>query len=121
MRLVFFSGLTYAEIPGFRPLLLDLHVPDDTTVGAGAAGIPVVVWIHGGGFTSGVRWYLPPTLEPDAVFAALTGKRGGPRSAPTSRPPSASCAVGPGSTGSMPAGWPPGANRLAATWHSWPG
>lgn len=52
MRLVFFSGLTYAEIPGFRPLLLDLHVPDDTTVGAGAAGIPVVVWIHGGGFTS---------------------------------------------------------------------
>ncbi len=73
MRLVFYSGLTYAEIPGFRPLLLDLHVPDDTAVGAGAAGSPVVVWIHGGGFTSGDRRYLPPTLEPDAVFAALTG------------------------------------------------
>jgi len=59
------SGLTYAEVPGFRPLLLDLHLPDD------AAEVPVVVWIHGGGFTSGDRRYLPPTLEPGSVFAAL--------------------------------------------------
>jgi acetyl esterase/lipase len=66
MRFVIYSGLTYAEIPGFRPLLLDLHVPDDAT------GVPVVVWIHGGGFTSGDRRYLPPTLEPDSVFTALT-------------------------------------------------
>ncbi len=67
MRFVIHSGLTYAEISGFRPLLLDLHVPDD------AAGVPVVVWIHGGGFTSGDRRHLPPTLEPGSVFAALTG------------------------------------------------
>ncbi len=66
MRFVIYSGLTYAEIPGFRPLLLDLHVPDN------AAGAPVVVWIHGGGFTSGDRRHLPPTLEPDSVFTALT-------------------------------------------------
>ena len=29
MRVVIYSGLTYAEMPGYRPLLLDLHVPDD--------------------------------------------------------------------------------------------
>jgi hypothetical protein len=41
MRFVIYEGLTCAEIPGFRPLLLDLHVPDD------AAGVPVVAWIPG--------------------------------------------------------------------------
>jgi acetyl esterase/lipase len=66
MRFVIYSGLTYAEMPGYRPLLLDLHVPDD------AADVPVVIWIHGGGFTSGDRRYLPPTMEPGSVFAALT-------------------------------------------------
>jgi acetyl esterase/lipase len=65
MRFVIHSGLTYAEIPGFRPLLLDLHLPD------ASSDVPVVVWIHGGGFTSGDRRYLPPTLAPDSVFAAL--------------------------------------------------
>jgi acetyl esterase/lipase len=67
MRLVIYSGLTYAEMPGYRPLLLDLHVPDD------AAAAPVVVWIHGGGFVSGDRRYLPATMAPDSVFTALTG------------------------------------------------
>jgi len=67
MRLVIYSGLTYAEVPGYRPLLLDLHVPDD------AAAAPVVVWIHGGGFVSGDRRYLPATMAPDSIFAALTG------------------------------------------------
>ena len=64
-----YAGLTYAEIPGFRPLLLDLHVPDDVT---GTAGVPVVVWIHGGGFAFGDRRFLPPTVEPNSVFRALT-------------------------------------------------
>jgi acetyl esterase/lipase len=69
MHLVIYVGLTYAEIPGFRPLLLDLHVPDDAVDRAGA---PVVVWVHGGGFASGGRRYLPQTLEPNSVFSALT-------------------------------------------------
>jgi acetyl esterase/lipase len=68
MRFVIFSGLTFAEIPGYRPLLLDLHVPDGARQPA-----PVVIWIHGGGYSSGDRRYLPPTLEPGSVFAALTG------------------------------------------------
>lgn len=69
MHFVIYAGLTYAEIPGFRPLLLDLHVPDDAVDRAGA---PVVVWIHGGGFAYGDRRYLPQTLEPNSVFSALT-------------------------------------------------
>jgi len=69
MRLVIYSGLIYAEMPGYRPLLLDLHVPDDAD---DAVGVPVVVWIHGGGFTSGDRRYLPLTMEPGSVFAAVT-------------------------------------------------
>jgi acetyl esterase/lipase len=62
------EGLTYAELQGFRPLLLDLHVP-----AAAAAGspVPVVVWLHGGAFWSGDRRYLPSNLAPNAVFDSL--------------------------------------------------
>jgi acetyl esterase/lipase len=60
------DGLTYAEWPGYRPLLMDVHVPP------GVDGVPVVVWIHGGAFLSGDRRYLPPTVRPGAVFEALT-------------------------------------------------
>ncbi|WP_194895083.1 alpha/beta hydrolase [Catenulispora pinisilvae] len=62
------EGLTYAEIQGFRPLLLDLHVP-------AAAGpenpVPLVVWMHGGAFWAGDRRYLPSNLAPNAVFDTL--------------------------------------------------
>jgi acetyl esterase/lipase len=59
------SGITYADVPGFRPLLLDLHVPDDVV------DPPVVVWIHGGAFVSGDRRYLPGTFRPGIVWDAL--------------------------------------------------
>ena len=44
-----YLGFEYARIDGYRPLRLDLHVPD-------APGpLPVVVYIHGGGFMMGSR------------------------------------------------------------------
>lgn len=62
------EGLTYAEIQGFRPLLLDLHVP---ATASAHSPVPVVVWMHGGAFWSGDRRYLPSDLAPNAVFDAL--------------------------------------------------
>ena len=60
-------GVTYAAPAGYRPLQLDLWVPES------AAPPPLVVWIHGGGWMTGDRRHLPETLRPDAVFDALLG------------------------------------------------
>ena len=45
-----FYDVTYAAVPGFRPLTLDLHIPSQ-----GSAPFPVLVWVHGGGWFSGHR------------------------------------------------------------------
>jgi acetyl esterase/lipase len=60
-----YVGATYAAPGGYRPLLLDLWVPEATTTP------PLVVWIHGGGWMMGDRRYLPETLRPNQVFDAL--------------------------------------------------
>jgi acetyl esterase/lipase len=59
------SGLTYAVAVGYRPLQLDLWVPDTPSPA------PLVVYVHGGGFMFGDRRYLPETLRPDQLFEAL--------------------------------------------------
>ena len=60
-----YVGLTYAATAGYRPLQLDLWVPDS------AQPPPLVVWIHGGGWMIGDRRFLPETLRPDQLFDAL--------------------------------------------------
>jgi acetyl esterase/lipase len=60
-----FSGVTYACPAGYRPLQLDVWVPDT------AAPAPLVVWVHGGGWMTGDRRYLPETLRPDQLFEAF--------------------------------------------------
>jgi acetyl esterase/lipase len=60
-----YSGITYAVAFGYRPLQLDLWVPDTP------APAPLVVWVHGGAFMMGDRRYLPETLRPGQVFDAL--------------------------------------------------
>ncbi|AOR36422.1 hypothetical protein BFF78_39975 [Streptomyces fodineus] len=60
-------GLTYATSPGYRPRLLDVHVPP-------AAGpVPAVVWIHGGGWLEGDRRYPPPTVPVELLHGAVLG------------------------------------------------
>ena len=59
------SGLTYAVAFGYRPLQLDLWVPDTSQPA------PLVVWVHGGAFMMGDRRHLPETLRPGQVFDAL--------------------------------------------------
>ena len=65
-----YADVAYAELHGFRPLLLDLYVPpasaDPTTDPP-----PLVIWIHGGGFHSGDRRILPETYPPNSVFDRL--------------------------------------------------
>ena len=59
------AGITFAATAGYRPLQLDLWVPDSATPP------PLVVWIHGGGWMIGDRRYLPETLRPNQLFDAL--------------------------------------------------
>jgi acetyl esterase/lipase len=60
-----YVGATYAAPGGYRPLQLDLWVPNSDEPA------PLVVWIHGGGWMMGDRRYLPETLRPGQVFDEL--------------------------------------------------
>ena len=55
-----YQNVTYSSIAGFGPLVLDLVVPD------GATAMPVILYLHGGGFTTcshrAERNHLLPTL-----------------------------------------------------------
>lgn len=58
--------LQYAVVPGFRPLVLDLHVP------AGKQACPVVVYAHGGGFFGGSRTMGPWAFLLEAGYAVAS-------------------------------------------------
>ncbi|MFE7277808.1 alpha/beta hydrolase fold domain-containing protein [Streptomyces sp. NPDC057623] len=51
------DGLVYAETLGFRPLRLDLYLPP-----VDAGPVPLVVFVHGGGWVRGDRKVFTPTL-----------------------------------------------------------
>jgi acetyl esterase/lipase len=46
----------YREVPGFRPLELDLHLPPDS------GPVPGIVYLHGGGWRRGSRRMTLPAL-----------------------------------------------------------
>ena len=53
-RRLVLDAVTYARPLGFRPLLMDVHLP------SGHSGpVPCVVWIHGGGWRDGDRRFPP--------------------------------------------------------------
>lgn len=53
-----YANCTVSAPAGFRPLHLDLHLPE-------AEGpFPVVLWVHGGGWQEGSRTGMPETVEP---------------------------------------------------------
>ncbi|QDO88721.1 alpha/beta hydrolase [Ornithinimicrobium ciconiae] len=57
------TGLTYGFVRSFRPMTLDLHVPADVP-----GPVPLVVWIHGGGWTEGDRRYVPLQWPQQVLF-----------------------------------------------------
>jgi acetyl esterase/lipase len=57
----FHGNLVFRELLGFRPLMLDLHLPEP---GPGGGPWPVVMRLHGGGWRSGSRLRLPEPVQP---------------------------------------------------------
>jgi|tagenome__1003787_1003787.scaffolds.fasta_scaffold20566719_2 acetyl esterase/lipase len=51
-------GVPYAAIPGIRPLELDLYLPPDAD-----GPVPVVVFLHGGGWRTGSRHLAGPAYR----------------------------------------------------------
>jgi acetyl esterase/lipase len=56
-------GLIFAAVDGYRPLELDLYVPEDVSAPA-----PLVVWIHGGAWIFGARSQPPGDWDANLVF-----------------------------------------------------
>ena len=61
--------MTYATLPGFRPLTLDLYAPD-----AGSAALPLVVFVHGGGWNGGDARHAGTFEDFPATLAALAAQ-----------------------------------------------
>lgn len=59
------TGLSYALIDGYRPLVLDLHVP------TGVERPPVVMWVHGGGWATGDRRHVPLQWGQERMFERM--------------------------------------------------
>ncbi len=68
-----FPDLTYATPSGYRPLTLDLYLPPDS-LPAPAAGFPLVVHIHGGGWMGGHARHSGAFANFPNVLASLAAK-----------------------------------------------
>lgn len=61
----------YGEVPGFRPLELDLYLPPGPP--APASPVPVIVHVHGGGWRRGSRRHPLPRVGAD-FYERLAGQ-----------------------------------------------
>ena len=67
-----YPDLVYSVLPGYRPLRLDLYKPKRPP--ANAAGFPLVLYIHGGGWQSGHTRHSGAFANWPAVLAQLSSK-----------------------------------------------
>ncbi len=66
-----FPDLTYSTLPGFRPLRLDLYKPRQVPEGN---GLPLVVYVHGGGWQSGHTRHSGAFANWPGVLASLAAR-----------------------------------------------
>ena len=59
-------GAPYAVLSGYRELQVDVHVP-----AAATGSVPVIVWVHGGGFELGTRWRTPLEWPQRVLFGKI--------------------------------------------------
>ncbi|WP_105565603.1 alpha/beta hydrolase [Microbacterium halophytorum] len=65
--------VVFSSPPGYRPLSLDLHLPDARAGGAEAEALaPVIVFLHGGGWRVGSRRMFVPKFSDAETFGRLT-------------------------------------------------
>ena len=64
--------LVYSVSPGFRPLRLDLYRP--RKAGSTAGGLPLIVYVHGGGWQAGHTRHAGAFANWPAVLALLASK-----------------------------------------------
>src|SRR4051812_14686555 len=62
--------LVYSTVAGFRPLTLDLYLPPESVSG----GAPVIIYVHGGGWTSGHTRHSGAFENWPGVLASLAGR-----------------------------------------------
>jgi acetyl esterase/lipase len=62
--------LEYGSIPGYRPLLLDLHLPALAEADHGA-GLPLIVFVHGGGWRLGSKRVFGPEISVQESFERI--------------------------------------------------
>jgi acetyl esterase/lipase len=62
--------LTYSTLSGFRPLTLDLYLPASQVAG----GAPVIIYVHGGGWTSGHTRHSGAFENWPGVLASLANR-----------------------------------------------
>lgn len=67
-RVDLLTDVVYASVPGYRPMLLDLYLP------AGKGPHPLVVYVHGGSWTSGSKRVTGHFSDFPGVLATLAGK-----------------------------------------------
>jgi len=56
--------VVFASLPGYRPLTLDLHLP-------AADGVPVIVFVHGGGWRVGSKAVFCPNISEKDSFERI--------------------------------------------------
>ncbi len=66
-----FPDLIYSTLPGFRPLRLDLYKPRHVSQDA---GLPLVLYVHGGGWQSGHTRHSGAFANWPAVLASLAAR-----------------------------------------------